>query len=680
MNSSASVKSKFRTLIGSIYLAWLWSIGRFASCTGLNSYYLKFVAWQVRRTGLFDDDYYLQVNKDVADAKLHPLQHFLQYGQREGRNPSPIFDTRYYRSRTPGKLKFVNVILHYWWIGRIEGRSPCHLFDPEFYRAQHPAGHEIADDGLLHFIQADKGLGLAPSTSFDTAYYLQANPDVARSNIHPLVHYLRYGMFEGRSPLPEDDASEEMLSPGISITFAGEWSKASKLGARPDAVVDVVVPVYAGLNETLRCLHSVLHAPCQTPFELIIINDAGPELELTSRLQELSDQGFFTLLHNSINRGFVYTANRGMGLHPDRDVILLNSDTEVFGNWIDRLLETARWQPYAGTITPLSNNATICSYPRFNHDNPAPLEISYAELDRLCATVNSGQSVEAPTGVGFCMYIRRSCINDVGNFDEAAFGRGYGEENDFCQRAQQKSWKNLIAADVFVLHLGSTSFKSERAPRVKAAMAILNARYPQYQRSVQEFCQADPLLQQRRAIDTVRLKAAKRERNVLIISHDRGGGTLRHIEEDTHRFLAQGIGVFYLRPLKGHPGKVTIKHPAVVNVVNLPSYEFSDTETLALVLREFDITEIHTHGLVDFESAAPIHLDALVKALGAKLEVNLHDYKVICPRINLVDSSGSYCGEPGTAHCNRCINAAPNDFDARDITLWRELHEQGRNQ
>ncbi|WP_238294394.1 hypothetical protein, partial [Methylobacterium longum] len=71
-----------------------------------------------------------------------------------------------------------------------------------------------------------------------------------------------------------------------------------------------------------------------------------------------------------------------------RAVVLLNSDAQVFGDWLDRLVAHAEPQaapraephaePHAGSaapqdgarppvasVTPLSNNATICSYPRF---------------------------------------------------------------------------------------------------------------------------------------------------------------------------------------------------------------------------------------------------------------------------------------------------------------------------
>jgi GT2 family glycosyltransferase len=111
-----------------------------------------------------------------------------------------------------------------------------------------------------------------------------------------------------------------------------------------------------------------------------------------------------------------------------------------------------------GTVTPFSNNATICSYPRFCADNPLPGDWSVAALDALFSRCNRGELADIPTAVGFCMYIRRDCLNEVGGFDERHFGKGYGEENDFSMRAKALGWRHALSADVFVYHAGSVSF------------------------------------------------------------------------------------------------------------------------------------------------------------------------------------------------------------------------------
>jgi len=182
--------------------------------------------------------------------------------------------------------------------------------------------------------------------------------------------------------------------------------------------MDVIIPVYRGYDDTLACIHSVLSAKTQTSFELVVIDDCSPERRLSEMLTELAARGLFTYLRNGENLGFVRTCNRGMSLHQDRDVLLLNSDTVVYNDWLDRIRAAASPRD-VGTVTPLSTNATICSYPIPNRVNNERLEIDYPALDNLCSTVNVGESIEVPTAVGFCMYIRRDCLDDLSRFREA---------------------------------------------------------------------------------------------------------------------------------------------------------------------------------------------------------------------------------------------------------------------
>ena len=236
------------------------------------------------------------------------------------------------------------------------------------------------------------------------------------------------------------------------------------------------MPVYRGEADTLRAIHRVLTRANRTPFELIVIDDCSPEPALSRKLQALAAQGLFTYLRNEHNLGFVDTVNRGMAIHSSRDVLLLNSDTEVFGDWLDRIMGIAGSAPRCGTITPFSNNATICSYPTFAQDNEFALEISYEELDAIAASENAGKIVELPTGVGFCMYIRRACLEEIGLFDTKLFGKGYGEENDFCRRAVKGGWTNAMACEIFVRHTAACLFKARRQ-RVSSEPSRRSTRY-----------------------------------------------------------------------------------------------------------------------------------------------------------------------------------------------------------
>lgn len=659
----------------------LWVFRKAAELRLMRAAYRTLVRRMVDKSGLFDADFYLELNNDVAESGVDPLKHYVNYGDREGRCPMAMFEPRYYRSRVSGFTHSVNSLLHYVQVGRYRGISPSPWFDIKHYQSQNRDVVRAGIDPLQHYLRWGGLEGRSPNPQFDGAYYLNANADVREAGWNPLLHYIYYGRFEGR-PTRQSTPKDSHQAPVAPETDDPEGRKEAKSGQRIGASgqlevkVDVVVPVYKNRALTMRCLNSVLAAGNSIGFELVVIDDCSPELEITGDLTEMALRGLIRLVSNESNLGFVASVNKGMSLHPDRDIVLLNSDTEVYDGWLDRLYQTAYRDDDVASVTPLSNNATICSYPRFLHDNPYPLEIEYSALDRLAERSNAGVAVEAPTGVGFCMYIRRSALDSVGLFDEAAFGKGYGEENDWSQRAIVSGKKNLIAADVFVRHFGSASFQGERAKRVADAMKVLATKHPSYQNQIRDFIEADPLFAARQRLDLARLKNQKREENILLVCHNRGGGAEQHLQEDAARFRNEGKGVFFMRPVRGRPSHIRIQHQFCRQLLNLPNYRFADTEGVAGVLQELGITIIHTHGMVDFEPEAPLHLSRLARRLGVPLHVDIHDYKVICPRINLADEDGRYCGEPSQEECNTCLRSRGNDFRVTDISRWREIHHQ----
>ncbi len=257
-------------------------------------------------------------------------------------------------------------------------------------------------------------------------------------------------------------------------------------------MIDVIIPVYRGLPETRRCLDSVLAASCTVPREIIVIDDASPEREISAFLRRLAADRSIHLHVNLRNRGFVHSVNAGMAMHPDRDVLLLNSDTEVADAWLDRIVACAARDARTATVTPFSNNATICSYPDFSRRNDLPDGLTTRQLDRIFAEVNAAEAVPIPTAVGFCMLISRRCLAAVGPFDEAAFGLGYGEEVDFCMRASRAGFRHWLCADTFVYHEGEVSFGSSGIDRRQEAQRLVDDRYPEFQPAVRDFIACDP--------------------------------------------------------------------------------------------------------------------------------------------------------------------------------------------
>jgi GT2 family glycosyltransferase len=276
-------------------------------------------------------------------------------------------------------------------------------------------------------------------------------------------------------------------------------------------MIDVIVPVYGGEDATKRCLASVLACVQRLPMRVVVVDDATPEPAIAAFVDALAADGRIELVRHAHNLGFVASVNRAMALHPDRDVVLLNSDTEVANDWLDRLAACAARDAHIATVTPFSNQATICSYPFEGWNAGVPGTLGLASLDRTFARANAGACADLPTAVGFCMYIKRACLDAIGAFDEERFGRGYGEENDFCMRARAAGWRSVVAADVFVFHEGGVSFAGEREALMRSATAALVARHPRYVVDVSAFIAADPLRRFRATIDDARRRVSPEE-------------------------------------------------------------------------------------------------------------------------------------------------------------------------
>jgi GT2 family glycosyltransferase len=302
----------------------------------------------------------------------------------------------------------------------------------------------------------------------------------------------------------------------------------------PPGVV-IIVPVYRNLEVTRNCLESVMASDLPEHATIIVIDDNSPEEAVSAYCQELTGRFSIQLLVNDENLGFVGTVNRGFALGIDADIILLNSDTVVSNDWVQRLQACAYREDNIGTVTPFSNNGTICSYPVFPISNSLPTQWNAEELDRVFQSGNSKSHCEIPTAVGFCMYIKRSCLNATGTFDEEAFGQGYGEECDFSLRASAKGWKHVIAADVFVYHEGAASFASESTDRKRLADTIMNKLHPNYHTLISEFITRDPLYIFRKNVDAIRLKENQADATNILEEHFRYTQTILERAEQERR-------------------------------------------------------------------------------------------------------------------------------------------------
>lgn len=271
------------------------------------------------------------------------------------------------------------------------------------------------------------------------------------------------------------DASGSLADVGAFVPFGADCATHD---------VAIVVPVYNAPALVERCIDSVLEHTTGRA-RLIVIDDASPDPKIAPLLDRYASRAHVRILRNERNRGFTATANRGIVEAGRADVVLLNADTEVGSSWLTGLRRAAASGDDVATVTAVSDNAGAFSVPEVERENAWPAQWSFAETARALWQHAGRCYPELPTGNGFCMYIRRAALDAVGLLDEAAFPQGYGEENDFCQRASARGQRHLVAGNVYVRHARSASFGDERRQALgRTGMAVLRERWPHYEADV----------------------------------------------------------------------------------------------------------------------------------------------------------------------------------------------------
>ena len=442
----------------------------------------------------------------------------------------------------------------------------------------------------------------------------------------------KFTLMEPEGPLPEPEGAAEP-----------EPEKKRKGKETSSRRISVIIPVYNNLDGTRHCVESVLTSLDKNSCEatVTVINDGSTEEGICEYLQEITAIGCM-VLHNRKNLGFVKTVNRGLqNTHPQDDVVLLNSDTEVNEDWLDRLQWCAYYEENIGTVTPFSNNAESCSFPSVFHDNTLPASTSAATVDAMFSQIHGYDPIDLPSSVGFCMFIKRDCLDAVGEFDAWTYGKGYGEENDFSLRAVQIGWRDVLCPNVFVFHEGGASFGSEqKKERIERATRTINAKYPDYAENVRRYAENDPAKDIRLKVMLGLLRSSDKP-VILHLTHGLGGGSDKHVFDLIDFIGDQAFGII------AYPSEPDACILVLDGRKQTLTLRFSRERQRELVrfLASLRVGRVHAHhgwSVPDWMSTT------LLKRLGVPYDITVHDFFYINGNPHLIDENGYFCPDKET--------------------------------
>ncbi len=254
--------------------------------------------------------------------------------------------------------------------------------------------------------------------------------------------------------------------------------------------VTIVVPVYADWPSLGDCLESLITTVDLMKHKILLVNDCGPEADsLEKKIKaKIKNHEGFEYFRNPKNLGFVKTCNRAV-FELDRtenDILLLNSDTKPTAGWLEEMQAVLYLSSKNGTVTPRTNNATLATVPLWAAPQKGiKAEESYKFYNKIKPKLPRFYVV--PVGHGFCMLIRRSLTKKYGLFDEA-FGKGYGEEVDFCMRIKAGGYLSILSNWSYVFHLEARSFTLPiKNELLQKNNQIIWERYPTYRQVVRGY-------------------------------------------------------------------------------------------------------------------------------------------------------------------------------------------------
>lgn len=414
--------------------------------------------------------------------------------------------------------------------------------------------------------------------------------------------------------------------------------------------VTIILPVYNAFDLLPEVLARVLKHT-DLPWRLIVVEDCSSDTQVRPWLQQwltrldASTASRITLLKNEANLGFIRSVNRAFAAAlPFGDhVVLLNSDAFVPARWASRLIRPLLDNDNVATVTPMANDAEIFNIPAIcQREQLYPGEAD--AIDEIAARFLPGNDIaDAPTGVGFCMAMNINFLRKCPQLD-TIFGRGYGEEVDWCQRVREMGGRHVGLGGLFVEHRGGTSFGSaEKLKLIRKNNQTIARRYPCYDAEVQEFIRVDPLSTPRLALSIAWAGIRQKSAVPIYLAHNLGGGAEHYLQARLKNDLDIGDAAVVLRVGGRSRWQVELH-----SVHGITRGETDSTEFVASLLAILPVRNIvYSCAVGDHDPLSlPEILVSLAKGAGDRIELLIHDFFPLSPSYTLLGSDGAYHGLP----------------------------------
>tara|TARA_R110002012_G_scaffold321971_2_gene552953 strand:- start:3569 stop:6271 length:2703 start_codon:yes stop_codon:yes gene_type:complete len=403
-----------------------------------------------RPSAYFDPQFYLSAYRDIANAEIPALLHFIQAGANEKRLPNAFFNYDIYKQHCQKEINGIDLIIDFVLRGDKNKIPFSKEFDYEHYQEETESMIGVGEKLFRHFVLVGQHLGIKTKKKLE----LTGKSLIASGELYEEYSArISKSVLEKKLGLPSEDSPSMQIYNFTTDEIAG---RLKTLSTSEKPVVSILIPVYGATKEVLECLQSLLDSNLKNyPFEIVIADDDPSNNDLSTIFTNIPCVNY---IKNSENLGFLLNVNNAVEYCKGEYVILTNSDIVFTENSITYLLESLISDPSIAITGPkiLYPNGQLqeagCSIKR----NLETTMIGHLD-DPMRSNYNFDRDVDYISGA--CLCFRLSDFLDAGKFDEN-LAPAYCEDLDLCLRLTQQKRKIRYVHNSVVFHHLSVSMNS----------------------------------------------------------------------------------------------------------------------------------------------------------------------------------------------------------------------------
>lgn len=216
-------------------------------------------------------------------------------------------------------------------------------------------------------------------------------------------------------------------------------------------IVSIIVLNWNGKDYTKQCIESIAKHTARKKYELIVVdngsNDGSIEILEKMKNKKLVD----TVILNSANIGFSGANNQGMKIAKGEYIFLLNNDTLLEKNWLEKMVAIAESHPKIGVVGPNlpPKKASKIVFGGGFIDDSGIARHSYNKQEHDAEQVGGG-----------AFLIKRALFDKIGFLDNG-FNPIYFEESDYCARTLKAGYRIVFSPKISIIHFGSEIVKKQ---------------------------------------------------------------------------------------------------------------------------------------------------------------------------------------------------------------------------